>query len=110
MLYSSGTMKNLKKNKYLERTIKFHEIYSKEIAPIFRSYEVYRRRKIKTIKTVTFVISLILLGICYFIVYKNSYIHSLFSKSDFIFFSLIGLFSISEARWGETAGLNIYET
>ena len=100
MLYSSVTMKNLKKNSYLERTIKFHEIYSKEIAPIFRSYEVYRRKKIKTIKTVTFVISLILLGICYFIVYKNSYIHSLFSKSDFIlyiflvFLTIILIFSL----------------
>ena len=31
---------------YLERTKNFHEIYKKEIFPIFRNYEVFRRREV----------------------------------------------------------------
>ncbi len=92
MLYSSVTMKNLKKNSYLERTIKFHEIYSKEIAPIFRSYEVYRRKKIKTIKTIALIVSLLLFGILCFIVYKNIYTKSLSLESDLILYIFITFF------------------
>lgn len=92
MLYSSVTMKNLKKNSYLERTIKFHEIYSKEIAPIFRSYEVYRRKKIKTIKTIALIVSLLLFGILCFIVYKNIYTKSLYLESDLILYIFITFF------------------
>ena len=91
MLYSSVTMKNLKKNSYLERTIKFHEIYSKEIAPIFRSYEVYRRKKIKTIKTIALIVSL-LFGILCFIVYKNIYTKSLYLESVLILYIFITFF------------------
>ena len=92
MLYSSVTMKNLKKNSYLERTIKFHEIYSKEIAPIFRSYEVYRRKKIKTIKTIALIVSLLLFGILCFIVYKNIYTKSLYLESVLILYIFITFF------------------
>lgn len=35
------------KNEYLDRTIEFHRIYTEEICPIFRSYEVYRQKKSK---------------------------------------------------------------
>ena len=38
------------KNTYLKRTLAFHEIYQTEILPIFKSYEVYRKRASKKLK------------------------------------------------------------